>query len=433
MPYVCNIILLLPAPAGKVNYSVAYSCLHSVVAPNQAEDAPGLNARLSTRLMVRAAAPVIFVVSRDTARAVALKDTLKNTDVHHIPDAETLLRAAHVQPPHVALLYTDTPGVPLWEVLPMLRQRSELAATHWLAVGSRHLGEMLGAGADALISDTTPVQALSLQVNNMLGRAQQQHDHQERVAQLQRKMDNWEHEERVRDQLVHMLVHDLKNPIAAVMGLLEIAGDDHRVPSDSRELIKVARDEAQHLLHLTVNMLDVRKIQAGKMNLKRELVFSPMFGEIIEQARGDVGSGLRDRQVSQQVAQNMSPVNADPEILRRVMANLLSNALKHTTSGGAIAVSVIVVGDQVQVSVSDNGEGIPAGDIPNLFAAFEQSRLTLHGRFDTGMGLAFCKMAIEEHGGRIWVESTRGKGSKFTFSLPYAQDAEDDDFAELLA
>ncbi|WP_295823134.1 ATP-binding protein, partial [uncultured Deinococcus sp.] len=180
------------------------------------------------------------------------------------------------------------------------------------------------------------------------------------------------------------------------------------------------------------NMLDVRKIQAGKMNLRRELVFSPMFEEIMEQARGDVGSGLRDRHVRVEVEQDLSPASVDPEILRRVLANLLSNAMKHTTTGGVISLLVRAVPDGVQVAVCDDGEGIPAEDIPNLFAAFEQSRLTLHGRFDTGMGLAFCKLAIEEHGGTIWVESERGKGATFYFNLPLAADAEDDDFIEIL-
>jgi signal transduction histidine kinase len=291
---------------------------------------------------------------------------------------------------------------------------------------------MLSAGADALISDTTPTAALVLQVRTLLGRAAQHHDLQGRVGALQRRMDTWEHEERVRDQLVHMLVHDLKNPIAAVMGLLEIVYEDHRVPEDNRELIKVARDETQHLLHLAVNMLDVRKIQAGKMNLKRELVFSPMFEEILEQARGDVGSGLRDRHVRSDVEPDLSPASADPEILRRVLANLISNAMKHTTTGGLISLLVRSVAGSVQVIVRDDGEGIPAEDIPNLFAAFEQSRLTLHGRFDTGMGLAFCKLAIEEHGGTIWVESERGKGAAFYFNLPLAVDGDDDDFIEIL-
>ncbi|NTY00378.1 HAMP domain-containing sensor histidine kinase [Deinococcus sp. JMULE3] len=376
--------------------------------------------------------PTVFVVTSQEARAHALRAHLPRVNVVHAPHAEFLMRESHVTIPDVALLYTDTPGVPLHQVLPMLRQRAELGGTHWLAVGSQGLGEMLGAGADALISDVTPPEALALQVRALLGRAQQFRDTLGRVATLQRRMDTWEHEERVRDQLVHMLVHDLKNPIAAVMGLLEIVQEDPRVPEDNRELLKVARDETQHLLHLTVNMLDVRKIQAGKMNLKRELMFTPMFREVIDLARGDVGSGLRDRHIRVEVEPDLSPASVDPEILRRVLANLISNALKHTSTGGLILVGVKGTPDAVQVTVRDDGEGIPADDIPNLFAAFEQSRLTLHGRFDTGMGLAFCKLAVEEHGGQIWVESERGKGATFYFTLPLAQDAEDDDFVELV-
>ncbi|GGR94937.1 sensor histidine kinase [Deinococcus sedimenti] len=376
--------------------------------------------------------PTVFVVTTQEARAQALAPLLPRVNVIHAPSAEFLMREAHVTIPDVALLYTDTPGVPLHQVLPMLRQRAELGGTHWLAVGSQGLGEMLAAGVDALISDATPPEALALQVRALLGRAHQFRDTLGRVATLQRRMDNWEHEERVRDQLVHMLVHDLKNPIAAVMGLLEIVQEDPRVPEDNRELLKVARDETQHLLHLTVNMLDVRKIQAGKMNLRRELMFTPMFREVVELARGDVGSGLRDRHVRVDVEPDLSPASVDPEILRRVLANLISNALKHTSMGGVITLSVRSVADAVQVMVSDDGEGIPADDIPNLFAAFEQSRLTLHGRFDTGMGLAFCKLAVEEHGGTIWVESERGKGAAFYFTLPLAQDADDDDFVELV-
>ncbi|UBV42910.1 sensor histidine kinase [Deinococcus taeanensis] len=382
--------------------------------------------------MTTAETPTVFVVAAEEARASGLAARLPRTNVVHAPSAEFLLRESHVTIPDVALLYTDTPGVPLHQVLPMLRQRAELAGTHWLAVGSQGLGEMLSAGVDALISDATPPEALALQVRTLLGRAQQFRDTQGRVAALQRRMDTWEHEERVRDQLVHMLVHDLKNPIAAVMGLLEIVQDDPRVPEDNRELLKVARDETQHLLHLTVNMLDVRKIQAGKMNLRRELMFTPMFREVVELARGDVGSGLRDRHVRVDVEADMSPASADPEILRRVLANLISNALKHTTTGGLIVVAVRSAPDAVRITVRDDGEGIPAEDIPNLFAAFEQSRLTLHGRFDTGMGLAFCKLAVEEHGGSIGVESERGRGATFTFTLPLAQDAEDDDFVELV-
>ncbi|MPY65237.1 HAMP domain-containing histidine kinase [Deinococcus sp. SDU3-2] len=378
--------------------------------------------------------PVVFVVSPESRQADDLAAALPGAEVVHVPGAEALLREAHVRPPAVALLHDRTPGVPLSEVLPLLRQRAELAGTHWLAVGQAGLGALLAAGADALVSDATPPAGLALQVRTLLARAAAHAEAQTRITRLQGRLDDWEHEERVRDQLVHMLVHDLKNPITAVLGLLEVVEDDDRVPEDARELVKIARDETQHLLHLSVNMLDVRKMQAGKMRLRPELVFSPMFGDVIAQARGDVGSGLRDRLVDVQVAPSLSPTRADPEILRRVLANLISNAMKHTATGGNIRIRVGQDGDQTHISVADDGEGIPEEDLPNLFAAFEQSRLTLHGRFDTGMGLAFCKLAVEEHGGRIWVESERGVGTTFTLTLPLAVDNEDeDDFVELLS
>ena len=384
--------------------------------------------------MSNVAKPAVLVAASQSTRAQTLAGHLPHVDVVYCASGEELLLQARTHNPDVVLIYTDLPAkVPLGELLGILRSRAELSSTQFLAVGTQGLGALLHAGADALMSDNTAPEALAYLIGTQLGRARAQHELHEKITALGKKLDNWEHEERVRDQLVHMLVHDLKNPISAVLGLLEIVQEDERMPADLTELVKLSREETQHLLHLSVNMLDVRKIQAGKMNLDFELMFSPMLAEVIEQAQGDVGAGLQDRTLNVLVAPNLSPVRADPEVMRRIFANLLSNAMKHTTAGGVIDLHVGLSGENVQFTLRDNGEGIPADDIPNLFAAFEQSRLTLHGRFDTGMGLAFCKLAIEGHGGRIWVESVRGKGATFTFVLPLARDEEDDDFAELVS
>lgn len=385
--------------------------------------------------MANVVKPAVMVAATNSARATALSSYLPQAEVVYCGDGETLLRETRMRPPDVVVLYTDLPaGISLAELLGILRAREDLMNTRFLAVGTQGLGALLSAGADALMSDNTAPEALAFLINSMLTRVRQQRELTDKNAVMLKKLGDWEHEERVRDQLVHMLVHDLKNPIAAVMGLLEIVEEDERLPQDMKELVRLSREETQHLLHLSVNMLDVRKIQAGKMNLDFELMFSPMLREVIEQAQGDVGVGLSNRNLVINVSANMSPVRADPEILRRIFANLLSNAMKHTIAGGNIEVKVAQIAEDVQFIMRDNGEGIPAEDIPNLFAAFEQSRLTLHGRFDTGMGLAFCKLAIEGHGGHIWVESVRGRGSTFTFVLPLAGDEEDDDdFAELIS
>lgn len=379
--------------------------------------------------------PLVYVVAPEEERALKLAAALRPIQVVHISDGETLLRQTHVAPPNLVLMYTDTLTKPsVAELLGILRRRAELASTRWLAVGTHGLGDMLTAGADALIGDHTPLAALVMQVRTLVVRSQQHRDDLERLKQNQHRINDWEQEEKVRDELMHMLVHDLKNPIAAVMGLIELVQDDERLPEDQHDLLQVAREEAKHLLHMTVNLLDVRKIQAGKMNIRRELMYGPMFEEVIKHAKGDVGSGLRQRQVEVKVTRDLPPVDADPEILRRVLTNLISNAMKHTSAGGQIKVRVQPQESGLKIGVQDDGEGIPAEDIPKLFAAFEQSRLTLHGRFDTGLGLAFCRMAIEAHGGRIWVESERGEGAHFMFTLPFQAEEEEEgeDFAPLL-
>jgi len=167
-------------------------------------------------------------------------------------------------------------------------------------------------------------------------------------------------------------------------------------------------------------------MQEGKLHLNKRLLGSGALDELIEQAVGDVGAAAAERRIGRQVPPGLPLFEADPELLRRVFANLVSNAVKHTRRGGRVEVSAQPRAGEVLVAVRDNGEGIPAEDLGRIFNPFEQSRVTVHDRFDTGLGLTFCKLAIERHGGRIWVESVRGEGSQFYFTLPGRQVVEDD-------
>lgn len=364
-------------------------------------------------------------------QVLALAPHLPQAELYYAPDSDALLKAVYSSVPDVVVLSTRLPTlVALPEVMALMRSRPEMAATFFVVLGDKGVLELVQVGGDMVVLSSVPPAVMAQQIDSALRRSREVRALQERAQLLSRRLEEWEHEERVRDQLIHMLVHDLKNPITAILGLLDLVRTDLRLPQDLADMVKLSREEAQHLLHLSVNMLDVRKIQAGKMNLNPVLLFAPMLEETIAQASGDVGSGLDERHLRIDVPPGLTPIQADPEILRRIFANLLSNALKHTRAGGNIGVKVRELTDDLEFSVSDDGEGIPAEDIPNLFAAFEQSRLTLHGRFDTGMGLAFCKLAVEGHGGRIWVESQRGVGSTFFFTLPLDQPEEDE--AELI-
>jgi signal transduction histidine kinase len=241
-----------------------------------------------------------------------------------------------------------------------------------------------------------------------------------RVQNIESKYDLLLEDDRMKDRLTHMLVHDLKNPIAAVMGALDLVRMDTQalLPTKLSGLLQMAFDESRHLLHLAANILDVRKMRDGKLNLTSKILTANDFAEVLKLALGDVGMQGQTRNLRFIVPKTLPDFSADPEVLRRVFANLISNAVKHTRDGGRIQVEARSKDALLEITVRDDGEGIPAEDIEKIFADFERSRLTNTTRFDSGMGLAFCKLAIEQHGGRIWAESERGQGAIFYINMP---------------
>jgi len=312
--------------------------------------------------------------------------------------------------------------VPQLDVLALLRRRGSLAEVPFVVLGpddgAKHQ-RALEAGADAFLTLPTRPAVLRALLTRLLDRRQR--DRQLRAA-LERSRDfeqAYKESERVKDDLTHMLVHDLKSPIASVMGLLDhsiemLAGENG---DDSvGELLSLARNESQHLLHLAANILDVRRMKEGHMPFEPEPIEA--LSDLAKEALGDVAGGPRDRHFGFLVRPEAERMDADPKLLRRIIANLLANAIKHTRRGGYIDFRAWRQNGEFVLSVRDDGEGIPEADQKRIFNAFEQSRHTVHDRFDTGMGLTFCKMAVEKHGGKIWVESAPGKGSTFFFTVP---------------
>jgi len=312
--------------------------------------------------------------------------------------------------------------VPQLDVLALLRRRAPLAEVPFIVLGpddGDRQEKAIQAGADIYLALPTRPGVLRSYLARLLDRRQR--DRQLRAA-LERAREfeqAYKDSERVKDDLTHMLVHDLKSPIASVMGLLDHsiemiatdAGD-----SSISELLGLARNESQHLLNLAANILDVRRMKEGHMPFSPEPITS--LTELAKEALGDVAGGPRDRNFGFLVRPEAESFDADPKLLRRVVANLLGNAIKHTRRGGYIDFRAWKQDADFVLSVRDDGEGIPEADQKRIFNAFEQSRHTIHDRFDTGMGLTFCKLAVEKHGGSIWVESMPGKGSTFFFTVP---------------
>ncbi len=317
-------------------------------------------------------------------------------------------------------------SVPQLDLISLLRRRKPLANVPLICLGdegdvesgARHAAA-LQSGADLYLSADAPADLLRAYLKRYLDKAQADAGLRETLARLRGFEDAFKEAERVKDDLTHMLVHDLKSPIASVMGLLDHTIDIMHAADDEQgvvELLSLARGESQHLLNLAANILDVRRMKEGHMP------YDPAWIEnltgLVETALGDARSAHEERHFSVLVRPEAERIFADKGLLRRVLANLFANAVKHTRRGGHVDFRAWKEDEHVVLSVRDDGEGIPEADHKRIFNAFEQSRHTVHDRFDTGMGLTFCKLAVEKHGGEIWVDSKVGRGSTFYFSVP---------------
>lgn len=232
--------------------------------------------------------------------------------------------------------------------------------------------------------------------------------------------------EKLRDDLTHMIVHDLRTPLTSIMGGLQTIIDTDFDLVLVREFVPMSLQSAETLLEMVNTLLDISKLEQGQMKLARE----PVCLTDLARVALDQVSGLareRNQALTSRLDSDCPPVSADRDLLRRVIVNLLGNAVKFTPDGGRIEVSSRCEGSDMVVCVSDNGPGIPAEYREKIFEKFGQVETRKTGRkHSTGLGLTFCRMVAEAHGGRIWVDSEEGKGSNFCLCIPLAVPSEDE-------
>ncbi len=223
----------------------------------------------------------------------------------------------------------------------------------------------------------------------------------------------------LRTDLTSMIFHDLRSPLGNVMSSLEML--QASVPTDNetvQSVLSIAMRSSRRLSRLVESLLDLGQLEAGQAVLHKE---SASLGAVITEAVEEVHpvAEAKGHTLRFNLARNLPDIECDVEMVRRVVINLLENAVKYTHSGGDITVSAVPTdsGDMLAVSVTDTGPGIPQRDQQAIFDKF--ARIHGEGRpKGLGLGLAFCRLAVEAHGGTIWVESEEGEGSTFTFTLP---------------
>jgi len=237
--------------------------------------------------------------------------------------------------------------------------------------------------------------------------------------------------DKVKNDLTHMIVHDLRTPLTSLLtGLLTLQGS-RSLDEMENELLAISVSGGHTLLGMINDLLDISKMEDGSLSLEK----SPIaLSEITEEAFQQVASLVEEKALTleAQIAPEISAGTPDASLLcadadkvRRVLVNLLGNAIKFTPRSGFITVSACIDSDRnaVVVRVRDTGEGIPKEAFARIFDKFGQVETRTAGRtMSTGLGLTFCKLVVEAHGGQIWVESEPGDGSTFSFTLPITTD-----------
>ncbi|HLF26380.1 MAG TPA: ATP-binding protein [Anaerolineae bacterium] len=228
--------------------------------------------------------------------------------------------------------------------------------------------------------------------------------------------------ERARDEQIYMIVHDLRNPLSNIISSLELLKDSLRDPNMTPApgaLVNIALRSSRRISLLVESLMDMTRLEGGQFTLTTT---TARLDTLIERAV-DFVKPTADRKhipLSIDLEAGLPPVLIDVNMIERVVVNLLDNACKFVLPGQAVTVSARRgKGNEVEISVRDEGPGIAPEDRARLFHKFSRGASAISGQAPgTGLGLAFCKLAVEIHGGKIRVESELGKGSTFTFSLP---------------
>lgn len=241
------------------------------------------------------------------------------------------------------------------------------------------------------------------------------------LAELEARHREAERLNQLKSEFMASVSHELRTPLHTIIGFAELLEEQGVGPLNEKQhrFVRHIQSDSEHLLSLINDVLDLSRIEAGGLVVMTEAL-------PLQRAVEEAVDGIRTQASSKQVgvrAENIPQirVTADPLRLRQILYNLLGNGVKFTDPGGEVSVSAHEQDDMVQITVADTGLGIPAEECARIFDKFYQVGYTTAGvRQGTGLGLTISKQLVELQGGRIWVESEPGKGSRFHFTLPLA-------------
>ncbi|MEN6347756.1 MAG: hybrid sensor histidine kinase/response regulator [Armatimonadia bacterium] len=372
-----------------------------------------------------APAPNLLIVDDTPANLQVLAAMLKEQGftVRPVPSGELALRAAESEPPDLILLDIMMPEMNGYEVCERLKDNDDLRdiPVIFISALSDTSDKVKAFEVGGLDYVTKPFQfeEVRARVGAHLKLRRLQVEAAEHHRQLEQSYEQLRELEELRDSLMHMIVHDLRTPLTSIITGLETMETLGELDDLQQELLTVSIEGGHTLLGMINDLLDINKMESGQMELERSEVNA---AALAQRCVNQVATLAQEKglELGVEISESLPVLQADEEKLRRTLVNLLGNAIKFTPQGSVtLAVRHSPEDNALCFAVRDTGEGIPEEAFERIFEKFGQVETRKAGRkMSTGLGLTFCKMVAEAHGGRIWVESELGVGSVFSLALP---------------
>jgi signal transduction histidine kinase len=229
--------------------------------------------------------------------------------------------------------------------------------------------------------------------------------------------DDAQHAVHAREEVLKIVAHDLRNPLNTIGMAAELLMEGTKDPQQLKNL-EIIRRTAKRMNRLIHDLLDVARMEAGRVVLEQKPVDVPvLFADVLEMMRPIAAQSSLQIETTGQ--NDVPPIHVDPDRTLQIFSNLVGNAIKFTPAGGTIVLKASRVGPKVRLAVSDDGQGIPADQLPNIFGRFWQGNKA--DRRGIGMGLTIARSLVEAHGEQIGVESRFGEGTEFWFTAAIAE------------
>lgn len=340
--------------------------------------------------------------------------------VRPVTSGPLALEAARKVHPDLILLDINMPDMNGYQVCKQLKADPELADIPVIFLSA--LNEMedkvraFRVGGADYITKPFQFEEVAARVECQLNLRQLRANLEQRNVELAQSNELLREAEKMRDNLLHMVVHDMRSPLTVQLGFVELLLNNATPPLnvEERSWAAIIHETTLKLNNMVDSLLDINRMEAGKMPINRCPVD---LCKIVQDAIGFYGPMLGGRTLSLESSNPAVIADCDEILVQRVIENLIGNAIKFTADTGSVRVSVTQNDAETRVAVTDDGTGVAQEHHDTIFMKFGQ--IGTHKRkHSTGIGLAFCKLAIETQGGHIGIVSEVGKGSSFWFALP---------------